>query len=72
MRAYLDCYLRLVRQATDAVLTPGADKAQQKAIDPIPQNYYVTQRVLGTWRSPVWQDRIAGVLTDEGMRLAYD
>jgi hypothetical protein len=39
---------------------------------PIPQNYYVTHRELGTWRSPAWQERIQHVLTDEEMRLAYD
>lgn len=39
---------------------------------PIPQNYYLTHRRLGTWDSPAWQRRIGSVLADERTRLAYD
>ncbi|MBW2058330.1 MAG: CGGC domain-containing protein [Deltaproteobacteria bacterium] len=39
---------------------------------PIPQNYYLTHRELGTWESDRWQERIKHVLTDEATRLAYD
>ncbi len=39
---------------------------------PIPQNYYLTHKKLGTWESARWQDRIQHVLTDEKTRLAYD
>ncbi len=39
---------------------------------PIPQNYYLTHKDLGTWQSEVWQDRIKHVLPNEEIRLAYD
>jgi len=39
---------------------------------PIPQNYYLTHRELGTWQSAEWQDRIQHVLADKETRLAYD
>lgn len=39
---------------------------------PIPQNYYVTHRALGTWASPMWRERIQHVLTDEVIRRSYD
>jgi predicted metal-binding protein len=39
---------------------------------PIPQNYYLTHKGLGTWQSAKWQHRIRHVLPDKKMRLAYD
>jgi predicted metal-binding protein len=39
---------------------------------PIPQNYYVTHKALGTWISPEWQERIQHVLVDEETRRSYD
>jgi predicted metal-binding protein len=39
---------------------------------PIPQNYYLTHRDLGTWQSSLWQERIRHVLMDKETRLAYD
>ena len=39
---------------------------------PIPQSYYDMHTYLDTWRSPVWQERIKDVLTDEETRLAYN
>jgi predicted metal-binding protein len=39
---------------------------------PIPQNYYLTHKVLGTWKSTEWQKRIEHVLPNEEIRLAYD
>jgi len=39
---------------------------------PIPQNYFVTHQSLGTWESPLWQERIQHILTDEAMRQHYD
>jgi predicted metal-binding protein len=39
---------------------------------PIPQNYYITHQMLGTWASPAWQERIQHVLADEETRRSYD
>jgi predicted metal-binding protein len=39
---------------------------------PIPQNYFLTHRQLGTWKSAEWQDRIQQVLADEPARSSYD
>lgn len=39
---------------------------------PIPQNYYLTHKDLGTWQSDFWQTQIKHVLTDEKTRLLYD
>ena len=39
---------------------------------PIPQNYYLTHKELGTWDGKAWQERIKDALPDEAMRLAYD
>lgn len=39
---------------------------------PIPQNYYLTHRALGTWQSARWQELIQDVLPEEDMRRAYD
>ncbi|MGD2103920.1 MAG: CGGC domain-containing protein [Anaerolineae bacterium] len=39
---------------------------------PIPQNYYLTHRSLGTWQSPAWVERVSSVLCDEETRLAYE
>ena len=39
---------------------------------PIPQNYYLTHKELGTWESDKWQKQINTVLTDKEVRLAYD
>jgi predicted metal-binding protein len=39
---------------------------------PIPQNYYETHQALGTWKSPVWGEKIRWTLTDEAMRKSYD
>ena len=39
---------------------------------PIPQSYYDTHIVLGTWKSAEWQDVIKPTITDEETRLAYN
>jgi predicted metal-binding protein len=39
---------------------------------PIPQNYYLTHKQLGTWESPKEQECIRYILTDEETRRAYD
>ena len=39
---------------------------------PIPQNYYETHQKLGTWRSPVWKERIRWTLANETRRRDYD
>jgi predicted metal-binding protein len=39
---------------------------------PIPQKYVAVHEVLGTWRSPEWQEYVAPTLCDEDTRLAYD
>ena len=39
---------------------------------PIPQKYYLTHSVLGTWNSPEWKEFIQPTLGDEQIRLAYD
>ncbi|WP_299983728.1 CGGC domain-containing protein [Desulfobacula sp.] len=39
---------------------------------PIPQNYYLIHKGLGTWQSDRWQRRIGHVLANEEIRLAYD
>ncbi len=39
---------------------------------PIPQNYYLTHTMLGTWHSARWQKYIQHVITEEKTRLAYD
>lgn len=39
---------------------------------PIPQNYFETHDVLGTWTGQEWQGRLQETLTDEGARRSYD
>lgn len=39
---------------------------------PIPQGYYDTHTVLGTWKSAEWQEAIALTLANEKTRLAYN
>ena len=39
---------------------------------PIPQKYFLTHQTLGTWDSPIWQERIKHVVEDEATRLRYD
>lgn len=39
---------------------------------PVPQNYYETHRMLGTWQSPEWQQRLQLTLADERTRREYD
>ena len=39
---------------------------------PIPEKYYQTHKVLGTWKSVAWQEMIEPTLADEPMRKAYD
>jgi predicted metal-binding protein len=39
---------------------------------PIPQKYYETHKILGTWDTPGWQELIKPTLADEAIRLAYD
>lgn len=39
---------------------------------PIPQNYFETHDVLGTWAGPDWQEKIHETLTDETIRKSYD
>jgi predicted metal-binding protein len=39
---------------------------------PIPQNYFVTHRNLGSWDGPGWQERIQDTVADQGMRTNYD
>ena len=39
---------------------------------PVPQNYYLTHEMLGTWASEAQRERIRDLLADEAVRLAYD
>ena len=39
---------------------------------PIPEKYLGTHSNLGTWRSDVWQDRVALVMSNEENRLSYN
>jgi hypothetical protein len=39
---------------------------------PIPQNYYVIHKKLGTWNSSRWTKIIQPTLADEKTRLLYD
>lgn len=39
---------------------------------PIPQKYFLAHRVMGTWNSPHWQERLKHVIEDEATRLQYD
>lgn len=39
---------------------------------PIPQNYYETHQVLGTWDAPEWREKIKESLADEETRKSYD
>jgi len=39
---------------------------------PIPQKYYNTHTMLGTWGSPEWKGIIQPTLADEKIRLSYD
>ncbi len=39
---------------------------------PIPQNYYLTHKELGTWDSPAWQRMIEPTICTEEMRKSYD
>jgi len=39
---------------------------------PIPQNYFETHDVLGTWTGSEWQSRLQETLTDEETRRSYD
>lgn len=39
---------------------------------PIPQNYFETHAVLGTWAGPEWQSMLQETLTDEATRRSYD
>jgi len=39
---------------------------------PIPQKYYNTHMMLGTWNSPKWKEIIQPTLADKETRLSYD
>jgi len=39
---------------------------------PIPQNYFLIHKGLGTWRGEGWDETIREVLCDESTRRAYD
>ncbi len=39
---------------------------------PIPQKYYTSHQVLGTWNSDEWKELISPILSDEETRLDYD
>ena len=39
---------------------------------PIPQKYFKIHDVLGSWKSPLWQELIRPTLATEDMRLACD
>ncbi|MGC8687063.1 MAG: CGGC domain-containing protein [Thermoplasmata archaeon] len=39
---------------------------------PIPQKYYLTHSVLGTWKDPSWDLRLKNVMCDEVTRKKYD
>jgi predicted metal-binding protein len=38
---------------------------------PVPQSYYNTHQVLGTWSSHGWKEKLKHILTDEQTRLRY-
>jgi len=39
---------------------------------PIPENYFITHRQLGTWRNNEWKELIQPTITDQTIRIAYD
>ena len=39
---------------------------------PVPQNYFVNHKELGTWISDKWHERLKYVLADEKTRFSYD
>ncbi len=39
---------------------------------PIPQKYYDTHKMLGTWNSPKWEEIIKPTSADEKTRLSYN
>jgi predicted metal-binding protein len=39
---------------------------------PIPEKYYTMHTELGTWDSPVWQELLKDIVTDDATRKAYN
>ena len=61
---YIDDFQRFIEEKYGMEVVLGTH--------PIPQNYHETHRALGTWKSPVWREKIRWTLTDEAMRRSYD
>jgi len=61
---HLDTFKRFIPAKYDLEVVIGSH--------PIPQNYFLTHRKLGTWDGNGWPERIQPALTDEKTRLAYD
>jgi len=57
-------FKRYIKEAFDLEVVVGTH--------PIPEKYYKIHSALGTWDSPMWQELIAPVVSDEATRLAYD
>jgi hypothetical protein len=61
---YIDDFCRFIEQHHGMRVVIGTH--------PIPQKYYLTHQVMGTWSSSGWGERIKHVLGDEQLRLSYD
>lgn len=61
---YIDDFQRFIEEKYGMEVVLGTH--------PIPQNYHETHRALGTWKSPVWREKIRWTLADEAMRRSYD
>lgn len=61
---YIDEFSEFITQKYDIEVVIGTH--------PIPQKYLLTHEMLGTWQSPLWQERIKLTLADEETRLRYD
>jgi len=61
---FIDDFKKFIEEKFDMEVVLGTH--------PIPQNYYETHQKLGTWRSPVWKEKIRWTLTDDAGRRDYD
>ncbi len=61
---YIQEFSEFIKQKYDMEVVIGTH--------PIPQKYLLTHETLGTWQSPLWQERIELTLADEETRLRYD
>jgi predicted metal-binding protein len=61
---YIQEFSEFIKQKYDMEVVIGTH--------PIPQKYLLTHETLGTWQSPLWQERIKPTLADEETRVRYD